>query len=924
MMNGEEIRFCFKCEVSFSTCEDLSEHSCNTLNPDTSDKKNEKEHVVSKNEFNPDMTSVESKPVTTFKKLYECHRKRFPNVKVTSSNREFKETSAICLQELLQLDKKDILENEIFWKEIQNFVDHVPLYLPNHYKKKKGNSGPGNRYRIFKAHKYFYEREFNILPSNNSSLIYEEIEGNPEVNDNEIHLDMSCDEIRPHTSYKKLFQHHRSRFPNVRVGYQKEFKETSEICLQELLQLDKKDILKNEKFQQKIKGFIIYAPRYWKKKNCSRNKMFAAYKQFFEHEFTILNISHANKSDKSCETVINDVSNDVSNDISNDVSNDMSNDVSYKFINDELELHPDLVLSSEELDKIENNIEKQTLGNGFKLDVSEKFLSKILKTVDELCDDIKDGDPDFERMLGVNLNLNNAVSCYQKILSLKKQNCAQKKNQELVNHKTREIIQPYECDDEDIDCISKDVKGHQIPKSLENYGQTASGAEKRFKHSEHKTFKNLQSASEGNGESRKRKRHSVLSEEVLESRNTFELKRLKYGIVVNCDDKKLENGMDSFQSNSETRLFNSGDNYFYNELIEKQFVSKDQLINQDSGNVPILKTKKMFDSDHKATDCLAKEKHIEVDLENENKNQVPENNCEKRVESFKEIVDFNNKGIGYKPKLNDHKVNLETDYESSNDKKQDIEQIIDEISESQFYPYLKFDHEKDMFQCSFCNHLSLTRRNSLRHMARNHKKEIRSGLNDIITAETNDCGKSFCRKLYGNQGKKYWCTECTRFFSNVAKKEKKRYPTLKKESELCQECGKNFQNLKNHILCVHTIENVKCTKCEKAFKNPMLLKAHTDNVHEKIPCADCGKLIGAPKMWSHIQSQHTPNEDKKHKCEVCGKGFCEKERLKDHKNIHTGEKPYKCKFCSDCFASRGTHAMHERGHLGCGRKHTKK
>ena len=158
----------------------------------------------------------------------------------------------------------------------------------------------------------------------------------------------------------------------------------------------------------------------------------------------------------------------------------------------------------------------------------------------------------------------------------------------------------------------------------------------------------------------------------------------------------------------------------------------------------------------------------------------------------------------------------------------------------------------------------------------------------------------------------------------MAKNEKKRYPTLKKKSELCQECGKNFQNLKNHILCVHTIENVKCTKCEKAFRNPMLLKAHTDNVHEKIPCADCGKLIGAPKMWSHIQSQHTPNEDKKHKCEVCGKGFCEKERLKDHKNIHTGEKPYKCKFCSDCFASRGTHAMHERGHLGCGRKHTKK
>ena len=66
MMNGEEIRFCFKCEVSFSTCEDLSEHSCNTLNSDAIDKKTEKDYDVSKNEFNPDMSSVESKSVTTF------------------------------------------------------------------------------------------------------------------------------------------------------------------------------------------------------------------------------------------------------------------------------------------------------------------------------------------------------------------------------------------------------------------------------------------------------------------------------------------------------------------------------------------------------------------------------------------------------------------------------------------------------------------------------------------------------------------------------------------------------------------------------------------------------------------------------------------------------------------------------------------
>ena len=47
------------------------------------------------------------------------------------------------------------------------------------------------------------------------------------------------------------------------------------------------------------------------------------------------------------------------------------------------------------------------------LDISEEFLTKILKQVDELCNEIQSGDPDFKRTIDVNQNLNNAVSCYR-------------------------------------------------------------------------------------------------------------------------------------------------------------------------------------------------------------------------------------------------------------------------------------------------------------------------------------------------------------------------------------------------------------------------------------------------------------------------------------------------------------------------------
>ena len=72
-----------------------------------------------------------------------------------------------------------------------------------------------------------------------------------------------------------------------------------------------------------------------------------------------------------------------------------------------------------------------------------------------------------------------------------------------------------------------------------------------------------------------------------------------------------------------------------------------------------------------------------------------------------------------------------------------------------------------------------------------------------------------------------------------------------------------------------------------------------------------------------MESAHTPNEKLKYKCDTCGKGFASKQRIEDHKNVHTGEKPHKCQFCSTCFASFGNMRMHERGHLGHKRKWVK-
>ena len=133
------------------------------------------------------------------------------------------------------------------------------------------------------------------------------------------------------------------------------------------------------------------------------------------------------------------------------------------------------------------------------------------------------------------------------------------------------------------------------------------------------------------------------------------------------------------------------------------------------------------------------------------------------------------------------------------------------------------------------------------------------------------------------------------------------------------DCGKKFKNLKCHRETAHDNIRSKCHHCNKEFKNEYSMNRHIGNVHEKIPCSDCGRQIGARLMSTHMNKH-----EKRFLCNVCGKGFGTKCDLRDHTNIHNGEKPYVCKFCSKSFASFGTLRMHERSHEGHQRKKSKK
>ena len=140
---------------------------------------------------------------------------------------------------------------------------------------------------------------------------------------------------------------------------------------------------------------------------------------------------------------------------------------------------------------------------------------------------------------------------------------------------------------------------------------------------------------------------------------------------------------------------------------------------------------------------------------------------------------------------------------------------------------------------------------------------------------------------------------------------------------VCPKCGKSVHRTGLNIhLQTHEKGSYLWDICSREYPSKSSLQDHKKVAHYKIPCTECGKLVGVSSLKRHMLQSHPPDDQKPYRCDTCGKGFISSNYLANHINTHTGDKPHKCNYCPQSFASRGTHAMHERGLLGCGRNKT--
>ena len=138
----------------------------------------------------------------------------------------------------------------------------------------------------------------------------------------------------------------------------------------------------------------------------------------------------------------------------------------------------------------------------------------------------------------------------------------------------------------------------------------------------------------------------------------------------------------------------------------------------------------------------------------------------------------------------------------------------------------------------------------------------------------------------------------------------------------CPICQKHFtrtDSVKQH-LGTHrdNLAEHECNHCDLSFGWASTLRRHKQKVHGypassqlSVQCNHCPRVFKTKVHCKvHIERDHLKLREEK--CDICHKAFYAKNDLLKHSRIHTGEKPFECKFCQKKFSIRSHVKRHER------------
>ena len=230
------------------------------------------------------------------------------------------------------------------------------------------------------------------------------------------------------------------------------------------------------------------------------------------------------------------------------------------------------------------------------------------------------------------------------------------------------------------------------------------------------------------------------------------------------------------------------------------------------------------------------------------------------------------------------------------------------------------DRHRTSYKCLKCDTVIHHHRKFAQHIRITSDKQITC---ETVCPDARGLG-GYQRTLFLKGYKNYLChtcgasfTEKSTFYNHIeghGEHVEKKYIC-----EYCPYSSTRQRRLLNHTLSKHSTEprprpNV-CEVCGKGFFNKNMLGRHKIDVHvkdKKFKCDLCPKVfLRRHKLATHMNLH---SGIRPFVCNQCGQSFTVAYNLKVHERLHTGEKPYKCDQCDAAFAQKNSLDVHMKKH----------